>query len=104
LVIAGDSYSGVNTKFIIGDRIRAKFTPFTLDMAAMNGMRMDSDFDGGSVVLLASRIDKPIFEAVQNADNGIHGDEKSEFRPRWSTYLLGGDVRTKHNNIDLGLS
>ncbi|MEE3235057.1 MAG: hypothetical protein VX294_12880 [Candidatus Latescibacterota bacterium] len=104
LVIAGDSYSGVNTKFIIGDRIRAKFTSFTLDMAAMNGMRMDSDFDGGSVVLLASRIDKPIFEAVQNADNGIHGDEKSEFRPRWSTYLLGGDVRTKHNNIDFGFS
>ena len=64
LVISGDNYSGVNTKLIIGDRIRAKFTPLTLDLAAMNGLRLDSDFGNGSVVLLASRVDKPIFEAV----------------------------------------
>lgn len=104
LVISGDNYSGVNTKLIIGDRIRAKFTPLTLDLAAMNGLRWDSNFKNGSVVLLASRVDKPIFEAVQNADNGIHGDEKSEFRPRWSTYLLGGDIRTQRGGLDAGVT
>ena len=104
LVISGDNYSGVNTKLIIGDRIRAKFTPLTLDLAAMNGLRLDSDFGNGSVVLLASRVDKPIFEAVQNADNSIHGDEKSEFRPRWSTYLLGGDIRTQRGGMDAGIT
>ena len=104
LVIADDSYSGVSTKLIIGDRVRAKFTPLTLDLAAMNGIRMDSHFNNGSLVLLASRIDKPIFEAVQNVDNNIHGDENSEFRPRWSTYLLGGDLRTQLPGVDMGLS
>ena len=61
----------------------------------MNGLRLDSSFKNGSVVLLASRVDKPVFEAARKADNSIHGDEKTEFRPRWSTYLLGGDVRTQ---------
>ena len=104
LVIADDSYAGVNTKLIIGDRVRARFTPLTLDLAAMNGLRMDTRFNKGSLVLLASRIDKPIFEAVQNADNNIHGDENSEFRPRWSTYLLGGDLRTQLPGVDMGIS
>ena len=104
LVISGDNYSGVNTKLIIGDRVRAKFTPLTLDLAAMNGLRLDSSFKNGSVVLLASRVDKPVFEAARNADNSIHGDEKSEFRPRWSTYLLGGDVRTQRGGLDAGVT
>ena len=104
LVIADDSYGGVNTRLIIGDRIRAKFTSLTLDLAAMNGMRMDSHWKGGSLVLLASRIDKPIFEAIQNADHNIHGDEDSEFRPRWATYLLGGDLRTQTPGLDAGVS
>ena len=56
LVIADDSYAGVNTKLIIGDRIRAKFTSLTLDVAALNGIRMDSHWKGGSLVLLASRL------------------------------------------------
>lgn len=104
LVIADDSYGGVNSRLIIGDRIRAKFTPLTLDLAAMNGIRMDSHFKGGSLVLLTSRVDKPIFEAVQNNDHKIHGEEASEFRPRWSTYLMGGDLRTQLPGLDLGVS
>ena len=38
LVIADDSYSGVSTKLIIGDRVRAKFTPLTLDLAANSAL------------------------------------------------------------------
>ena len=104
LVIANDSYRGVNSRLIIGDRIRAKFTSLTLDLAAMNGIRMDTHFKGGSLVLLTSRVDKPIFEAAQNNDHKIHGEEASEFRPRWSTYLLGGDLRTQLPGLDLGVS
>jgi hypothetical protein len=104
LVIADDSYAGVTTRLIIGDRIRARFTPLTLDLAAMNGLRMDSHFKGGSLVLLMSRIDKPIYEAVQNNDNRIHGQEGSEFIPRWATYLLGADLRTQLQGLDMGVS
>ena len=50
LVIANDSYKGVDTRLIIGDRIRTKFTPLTLDLAAMNGLRVDSNFRDASLV------------------------------------------------------
>ncbi|MBT7860649.1 MAG: hypothetical protein HN712_10075 [Gemmatimonadetes bacterium] len=104
LVVADDSYKGVTTRFIIGDRIRAKFTPLTLDLAAMNGMRLDSHFRGGSLVLVTSRVDKPIFEALQNNDHRIHGSEASEFIPRWATYLMGADLRTQLQGLDAGVS
>ncbi|MEW6754525.1 MAG: hypothetical protein AB1505_26615, partial [Candidatus Latescibacterota bacterium] len=104
LVVADDSYRGINSRLIIGDRIRAKFTSLTLDLAAMNGIRMDTHFRGGSLVLLTSRVDRPIFEAVQNNDHKIHGEEASEFRPRWSTYLMGADLRTQLPGIDVGVS
>ena len=104
LVVADDSYKGVTTRFIIGDRIRAKFTPLTLDLAAMNGMRLDSHFRGGSLVLVTSRVDKPIFEALQNNDHRIHGSESSEFIPRWATYLMGADLRTQLQGLDAGFS
>jgi len=104
LVIADDKYRGTSTRLIIGDRIRAKFTSLTLDLAAMNGIRLDSQFGRGSLVLLASRVDKPIFEALGNKDHNIHGDESSEFRPRWATYLLGGDLRTQRPGLDVGVS
>jgi hypothetical protein len=77
LVVADDSYGGVTTRFIIGDRIRAKFTPLTLDLAAMNGIRLDSHAKGVSLVLLTSRVDKPIYEAVQNNDHRTHGQDGS---------------------------
>lgn len=104
LVVADDSYKGVTTRFIIGDRIRAKFTPLTLDLAAMNGMRLDSHFNGGSLVLVTSRVDKPIYEALQNNDHRIHGSESSEFIPRWATYLMGADLRTQLQGLDAGVS
>lgn len=104
LVIADDSYRGMTTRLIIGDRIRAKFTPLTLDLAAMNGLRVDSHFRGGSLVLLTSRVDKPIYEAVQNNDHRIHGQEGSQFIPRWATYLMGADLRTQLPGLDMGLS
>jgi hypothetical protein len=104
LVVADDSYGGVTTRFIIGDRIRAKFTPLTLDLAAMNGIRLDSHAKGVSLVLLTSRVDKPIYEAVQNNDHRTHGQDGSEFIPRWATYLMGADLRTQMQGLDVGVS
>ena len=34
----------------------------------------------------------------------VHGREGSQFRPSWSTYLLGADLRTKRPGLDLGVS
>ena len=104
LVVSNDSYGGVDTRLIVGDRIRTKFTSLTLDMAAMNGIRVDNNFEKGSLVLALSRVDRPIYEALRNADYIVHGREGSDFIPVWSTYLLGADLRTQRPGLDLGVS
>ena len=107
LVIADDAYAGATSKLIIGDNVRTKFTSLTLDMAAMNGLRFDTHFEDASLILAVSRVDRPIFEAFgdQNVDHRVHGvEEQLQTRPRWATYLLGGDLRTQLPGLDMGLS
>ena len=107
LVIADDAYAGATSKLIIGDNVRTKFTSLTLDMAAMNGLRFDTHFADASLILAVSRVDRPIFEAFgdQNVDHRVHGvEEQLQTRPRWATYLLGGDLRTQLPGLDMGLS
>ena len=107
LLIADDAYGGTSSRLIIGDNVRTKFTSLTLDMAAMNGLRFDTSFEDASLILAASRVDRPIFEAFgdQNVDHRIHGlEEQIETRPRWAVYLLGGDLRTQLPGLDMGLS
>ncbi len=105
LVIANDSYRGVDTRLMIGDRIRAKFTPMTLDLAVMNGIRMDTRSESVSLVLVGSRVDRPIFESAQDADQINHGSRELAFlRPRLATYLMGADLRTRWTGLDLGVS
>ena len=105
LVIADDSYKGVDTRLMIGDRIRAKFTPMTLDLAVMNGIRMDTRSERVSLVLVGSRVDRPIFESARDQDQTEHGSPELAFlRPRLATYLMGADLRTRWTGLDLGVS
>ena len=104
LVVADDSYKGVDSRLMIGDRIRTKFTSLTLDMAAMNGIRMDTRSDHVSLILVGSRVDRPIFEAAGNRDQLFHGSPFATNRPRLATWLLGADLRTKWPGLDVGVS
>ena len=104
LVVADDSYKGVNSRLMIGDRIRSKFTSMTLDMAAMNGIRMDTRYDKVSLIMVGSRVDRPIFESGGNRDQVYHGSEFATNRPRLATWLLGADLRTRWPGLDVGVS
>jgi len=104
LVVADDSYKGVNSRLMIGDRIRSKFTSMTLDMAAMNGIRMDTRYDNVSLIMVGSRVDRPIFESGGNRDQVYHGSEFATNRPRLATWLLGADLRTRWPGLDVGVS
>ena len=104
LVVANDSYKGVDTRFMMGDRIRTKFTPLTLDQAAMNGIRMDTRSDRLSLILVGSRVDRPIFESPGDRDQFLHGSQFASFRPRLATYLVGADLRTRWTGLDVGIS
>ncbi|HCL30306.1 MAG TPA: hypothetical protein DIC52_17975 [Candidatus Latescibacteria bacterium] len=104
LVIADDSYKGTDSRFMIGDRIRTKFTSLTLDMAAMNGVRMDNRSEHVSLIMVASRVDRPIFESAGDRDQLFHGSIFATNRPRLATWLLGSDLRTKWPGLDVGVS
>ena len=104
LVVADESYKGVDSRLMIGDRIRTKFTSMTLDMAAMNGMRFDTRSDRVSLILVGSRVDRPIFESVEDEDQVLHGSENAIFRPRFATWLTGADLRTRWTGLDVGVS
>ena len=104
LIIAEDGYKGVETRLMIGDRIRTKFTPMTLDLAAMNGIRFDSRSQRVSLILVGSRVDRPIFEAFGNADQSAHGRQYATSRPSRAAYLLGGDLRAQWTQLDVGVS
>ncbi|HIE04780.1 MAG TPA: hypothetical protein EYP61_08480 [Candidatus Latescibacteria bacterium] len=104
LVISKESYGGGISRLIVGDYIRTKFTSLTLDKATINGIRFDRDFSPWSLVLVASREDFPIFEALGNADYKLHGEEGSLFKPSRAVYLLGGDLRAQFMGLDVGVS
>jgi hypothetical protein len=104
LVVADDSYKGLNSRLMIGDRIRTKFTSLTLDMAAMNGIRLDTRSDRVSLILVGSRVDRPIYEAAGDRDQLLHGAPSAPSRPRLATWLTGADLRTRWTGLDLGVS
>ena len=104
LVIANDGYKGVDSRLMIGDRIRTKFTSMTLDMAALNGMRFDTRSDRVSLIMVASRVDRPIFESAAERDQFLHGSEFATNRPRLAAYLMGADLRSRWQGLDVGVS
>ena len=60
LVIANDAYGGFNTRLMVGDAIRTKFTPMTFNRARFNGIRWDAGTTKYRGTLIGSRISDPI--------------------------------------------
>lgn len=93
LVIGNDSYGGFQTRLMVGDAIRTKFTPLTFDKARFNGIRWDAGTAKYRGTLVASRISDPIrFRFDQN----IYIEGVRRIRD-WTQYLFGG-----HFEADLG--
>ena len=95
LVVAQDNYRNWDSRLIIGDRIRTKFTSLTLDMVALNGVRWDLNVDESLFTFVMSRQDWPIYN---DADNAQHNARD------WATYLLGGHAKRRFGVMDLSLS
>ncbi len=88
LAIASDKYNGLSTRLLIGDHIRTHFTPLTLDLAALNGIRWDLDTGKQRTSIVVSRRDRPIWRM---SETGRH------LQMNFATYLLGG-----HWEMNLG--
>lgn len=109
LFVANDSYGESYFKIIIGDRIRTRFSPLTLDLSMLNGMRIDSDIKGHQFSLVTSRIDRPVyrFEGIFGYEEAFFGAVRSQpalASNILATYLLGGHYQKKLGALNIGLT
>ena len=61
LVVVHETQKSFSTRFIVGNEVRVKFSPLTLDLAALNGLRWDLNFDENNLTLVSSRADIPLW-------------------------------------------
>lgn len=60
IVVVSESQKAFSTRFIVGNEIRVKFSPLTVDMATMNGVRWDMNFNNvNNFTFFSSRADIP---------------------------------------------
>lgn len=95
LVIANDSYSGFETRLMVGDAIRTKFTSLTFNKARFNGIRWDAGTPKYRGTVVASRISDPIRFRF---DQSIFVDGIRRIRD-WTQYLFGGHFETDIGDI-----
>lgn len=95
IVIGNDSYGGFNTRLMVGDAIRTKFTNLTLNKARFNGIRWDGSSAKHRGTLLVSRISDPIRFRF---DQGFYADGVRRIRD-WTQYLIGGHFETDIGDV-----
>ncbi len=95
LVIGTDSYGGFQTRLMVGDAIRTKFTSLTFDRARFNGIRWDAGTAKYRGTVIASRISDPIRFRF---DNNIYVSGIRRIRD-WTQYLFGGHFETDIGDI-----
>lgn len=91
LVVVNESSKSFSSRFIVGNEVRVRFSPLTLDMAAMNGLRWDTNFGSNgenNLTFVSSRADLPMWFPTDYIN--------SELRERLlPVYLIGGHFERK---------
>jgi len=88
LVVVHETTKTFSTRFIVGNEVRAKFSPLTLDMAALNGVRWDMNFYNNNLTFVSSRADLPLWFSRDFINN------EDRFR-QVPVYLTGGHFERK---------
>jgi len=88
LVVVHETTKTFSTRFIVGNEVRAKFSPLTLDMAALNGVRWDMNFYDTNMTFVSSRADIPLWFSRDFVNN------EDRFR-QMPVYLTGGHFEKK---------
>ncbi len=102
LVVAHDNYQNWASRLIVADRIRTRFTPLTLDLAALNGVRWDIDARTTKISMVYSRFDFPIFEVfgqLSTYEDNVWHSQREE-----PTYLLGGHLEREIGALNVALN
>ncbi|MCE5252353.1 hypothetical protein LLG96_19305 [bacterium] len=88
LVVVHETTKTFSTRFIVGNEVRAKFSPLTLDMAALNGVRWDMNFYENNLTFVSSRADMPLWFSRDFVN------DEDRFR-QVPVYLTGGHYERK---------
>jgi len=90
LVIANDSFGAWSSRFAIGEAIRTTFTPLTLDLVRLNGIRFDLASDNHKFTSIYSRVSDPV---IINPDWSLVNDQIT--RREDGVFLFGGHWESK---------
>lgn len=85
LVVLHETQKSFSTRFMVGNEVRVKFSPLTVDMAAMNGVRWDFNYNDANLSFISSRADMPMWFSRDYINNNL----------RWRltpVYLTGGHL------------
>jgi len=88
LVVVHEEQKAFQTRFIVGNEIRVNFSPLTLDLAAMNGIRWDFNFSETNLSFISSRADLPLWFSRDY----VNPDLRFRLNP---VYLTGGHIQKK---------
>ena len=61
VVVGGETHKSWAAKVIIADDLRSGFTPLTLKLSRLNGIRLDAEVPRGQFSVLASRVGNPVY-------------------------------------------
>lgn len=86
LVVVNESLKDFSTRLIVANQMRVKFSPLTVDMAAMNGLRWDINLNDTNLTFISSRADVPLYMSDEYSIN-----EKLKHR-LLPVYLTGGHI------------
>ena len=98
LVVARDGYGAWGYSAIVGDGLIARFSPLTLSMTDLNGLRLDVSLPGVKFSALGSRIARP------NRESYLSSENVAEVEVDHSTLLLGSRVHAGLGVLRLGLN
>jgi len=88
LVVLSETNRAFSSRFMVGDAIRVKFSPLTVDMIDMNGIRWDSNFANTNLTLISSRADVPLWFT----GGYTSADYMAERRRLLPVYLTGAHI------------
>ncbi|MDP2982003.1 MAG: hypothetical protein Q8O92_01565 [Candidatus Latescibacter sp.] len=94
LVMVNESTKDFSSRMIVGNEVRAYFSPLTLDMAALNGLRWDTNFGYNNLTFVASRADIPMWFSREYVENKI----RMRLLP---VYLTGGHFERQFGIINV---
>lgn len=96
VVVARESGTGWKGSFIVADEIRTQFTPLTLRLAGLNGVRGDVLTTNNALSVIASRPGTSLFWG------GSHWGSRTLNYVESGVFLLGGHFRRKVGLLNIG--